>query len=355
MITPPGKPQSSDCGIDLSIIIPAYNAERYIERCILSVLNEADKDFSIEIIVVDDGSTDSTVSIVRSIEETNPQIRIIRQENKGVSVARNIGLDAALGEYVYFIDADDFINSGFLKRLYGEAHAGDADILRFGWRYAEPSDEAADISAIPITFSKTDGRDYLARTGADGPFGAVWTMFIKRSFLVETNIRFDSEIKIGEDNLFFIWLLPLCKTFVETNLCGYNYVIHPDSTMSHHLNASNWSRKVDGLVSLACAIKERFDSLDLESGQNQELMRRLNYLIDSKVYDAISFSLKNSCSRRSIKNLISDLKSIQLYPFARLATYKGCGYDSIPAVRLKWMLYRNEQLLSIISKLLCRS
>lgn len=341
--------------VALSVIIPAYNAERYIERCILSVLKQAEKDFRFEIIVVDDGSSDSTFEVVKRMAIDNPQIRIIRQENRGVSVARNTGLDAAVGEYVYFIDADDFINSGFLKRLYDEANACDAEILRFGWRYAEPSTVPIDLSSIPITTSKTTGDEYLARTGADGPFGAVWTMFIRRSFLLETSIRFDSKIKIGEDNLFFIWLLPFCKTFVESNLCGYNYVIHPGSTMSHHLNASNWSRKVDGLVSLACAIKERFDSPDLESGQNQELMRRLNYSIDRKVYDAISFSFKNSCSRESIKRLVSDLKSKQLYPLAGLATYNGYGYDSMPVVRLKWMLFRNEHLLSIISKLLCQS
>ena len=100
----------------LSIIIPVYNSEKYLEECLNSVLNQTLKD--IEIICVNDGSTDNSLKILENIAAQDLRVRIINQENKGQGNARNAGLEAANGDYVGFVDSDDFISPDFYEKLY---------------------------------------------------------------------------------------------------------------------------------------------------------------------------------------------------------------------------------------------
>jgi glycosyltransferase involved in cell wall biosynthesis len=123
--------QASTC--DLSVIVPAYNAEAFIERCLDSLLAQ-ELDTSHEIIVVDDGSTDGTARILQKYA-VMPSIKIISQQNRGLSGARNAGLGAARGQYIFFLDADDFVEPGSLAILLNKAFAADADIVDGSWRY----------------------------------------------------------------------------------------------------------------------------------------------------------------------------------------------------------------------------
>lgn len=113
----------------LSVIIPMYNAKAYIKRCIDSILNQGFE--GLEIIAVDDGSTDATCSVIQGYADE--RIRLVRQEKKGVSAARNAGLDLAQGTYVVFADADDYLLDGSLKAMYGTITAQDAELAVFGY------------------------------------------------------------------------------------------------------------------------------------------------------------------------------------------------------------------------------
>ncbi|MCL1998688.1 MAG: glycosyltransferase [Turicibacter sp.] len=116
--------------IKVSIIIPCYNAERFMARCLESVINQTLRD--IEIICVDDGSTDSTSSILRSFAAKDNRIQILTQKNQYAGVARNNGMDVATGKYLYFLDADDFISPHMLKAMYEQIEKDDADICYCG-------------------------------------------------------------------------------------------------------------------------------------------------------------------------------------------------------------------------------
>ena len=100
----------------ISIIVPAYNASKYIEKCLNSILSQTYKNF--EIIVVNDGSTDNTLDILKKCSEQSDKIKIVAQKNKGVSAARNNGLEHAKGQYIAFVDADDTLEQEFLERMY---------------------------------------------------------------------------------------------------------------------------------------------------------------------------------------------------------------------------------------------
>jgi len=112
----------------VSVVIPAYNAEKYISKAIQSLINQTFKD--IELIIVNDGSTDKTREIaIKELEKAPFDYKIIDQENKGGSVARNVGIREATGEYIHFLDADDYIHETFMEKMYKKAKAGDYDIV----------------------------------------------------------------------------------------------------------------------------------------------------------------------------------------------------------------------------------
>lgn len=114
----------------VSIIVPVYNTEAYLERCLKSLVNQTLKD--IEIICIDDGSKDNSVAILKKYSQLDKRIKIIEQENLGVSVARNNGLKLATGEYIGFVDSNDWIDLDFYEKLYNAAKKYDADISACG-------------------------------------------------------------------------------------------------------------------------------------------------------------------------------------------------------------------------------
>ena len=119
----------------LSIIVPMYNVEKYIQRCLSSIINNKGFLENCELIVVNDGTKDNSESIARKIIEGLPNTQIIVQENQGLSAARNTGLSRAIGEYVWFIDSDDWIEPDSLLTLFEEL-IGDYDIIQFGYNLA---------------------------------------------------------------------------------------------------------------------------------------------------------------------------------------------------------------------------
>lgn len=118
-------------GKTVSVIISVYNRENYIEECLLSVLEQSHKDF--EIVLVDDGSTDNTLAICEALAEKEPRIKIIKGEHKGVSAARNLALDNAIGEYLFFLDSDDTIHPLLLEAL-----VDGAEKITFPFRIRQP-------------------------------------------------------------------------------------------------------------------------------------------------------------------------------------------------------------------------
>lgn len=116
--------------IKISVIIPVYNVEMYLEQCVNSVMNQTLDD--IEIICVNDGSTDNSLHILKELATKDKRLKIINQENLGLSEARNRGIKEAIGKYISFIDSDDWIDVDFLEKLYSAAEENQADIAAAG-------------------------------------------------------------------------------------------------------------------------------------------------------------------------------------------------------------------------------
>lgn len=199
----------------VSVIIPVYNMGDYVRTCIDSVLNQTYKNF--EIVIVNDGSKDNSEVVCAEIAKVHPCITLFTQENQGVSVARNKGLELAEGDYVLFVDADDIIPPNALKALTeaAEVHNYDMTIGRIS-----PEEE------LPIgTFS---GEEFLVKCLEDNPvaYYSVRTLY-KREFL--QGMTFKKGFISGEDS-FFVFECALKKPKVVTiEECVYSYLVNPNS------------------------------------------------------------------------------------------------------------------------------
>ena len=191
----------------VSIIIPVYNRERYIEECIRSIQAQTYKNY--EIILIDDGSTDNTLSICRSLAVSEPAIRILEASHMGVSAARNIGLDAAQGNYVFFMDSDDIIHQELLKTLVTRLKETDAaiagttcvSIWEQHWHkvYEHIENNPGPGETTYQTFEQTMEAVFC---GGKTPLGMIGGVMMKRDIIGET--RFRPDLYIGED-FFFIY------------------------------------------------------------------------------------------------------------------------------------------------------
>ncbi len=222
----------------VSVIIPVYNVEKYIEKCLDSVLQQTYT--NIEMICVDDGSPDGSVEIIRRKAEADARIRIISIKNSGLSVARNTGLEAAKGKYVYFLDSDDYLELNTLELLVKQAEENALDALFFN---ADVFYESAEIEARNKSYKQYYIRKgtYEGVYGGDDFFVALisnWDfkpsaclVFLNRQFLEDIQLRFYPGI-VHEDNLFTIRLLQRAQRCMFLNEPLYKRLVRDSSIMS---------------------------------------------------------------------------------------------------------------------------
>lgn len=187
----------------ISVIIPVYNVEKYLRECLDSVLAQTYK--ILEVILIDDGSTDFSGDICDEYINVDERIKVIHQKNAGLSEARNHGFDSATGEYVYFLDSDDWIQKDTLESLIQKGQETNADIVFFDSKSFEDSDKGYQIPQRYIRkydYPTDKGLTVFEQMQANKEFhSAVPLMFIRKLFLDKSNIRFYPGI-LYEDMLF---------------------------------------------------------------------------------------------------------------------------------------------------------
>lgn len=189
--------------IKLSIIIPVYNVEKYISLCLESILKQSFKDY--EIICVNDGSSDNSLSVLQNFKQKDNRITIIDKQNEGSGIARNTALAIAKGEYVYFVDGDDWLEDNALGKMILKADELNTDILTFGGlSYYETQGRKGGYSADKLPkkyFNKVFASKDIKKDVFKFPSTA-WTKLYRRDFLIKNNIKFQN-IKVGQDQLPF--------------------------------------------------------------------------------------------------------------------------------------------------------
>lgn len=208
--------------VKVSVIVPIYNVEDYIKECLESLERQIFNE--IEVIMVNDGSTDDSGRIARKFAERNHNFVLIDQNNRGLSAARNAGLQQAKGEYVYFLDSDDLLTDGAINELYQRASSEDLDVLKFGaYVFEDRSKELKWTTEEGYKYKGEypgvyEGLDLLGRFIANGDtaFSSCCLIFTKKSMIEKEHLRFCKGI-IHEDNLFHWQLLSLSKRVAVLN------------------------------------------------------------------------------------------------------------------------------------------
>ena len=195
----------------VSVIVPVYNAEDYIEKCLDSLINQSLKD--IEIIVVDDGSTDDTYKVVSKYKE---KIKLIKQKNGGVASARNKGLSVAEGEYIAFVDSDDWVELDMFSKLYNKAIENDYDAVECNFKYVDDNEEWHGVIDVDTdVVSIDDKKKYFIKM-----FPVIWNKIYKRDKI--KNIKFKDGVW-AEDVEFLYRVIPNIDTIGKINEELYYY------------------------------------------------------------------------------------------------------------------------------------
>lgn len=299
----------------VSIIIPTYNSMRYIERCIDSILRQSYK--SIEVIVVDDGSTDKTFELLS--KKYSKEIKIYRQENSGVSAARNFGISVASGDYIMFADADDEFEKDAVEKAVKCALDNAVDVVRFSYKekYANCI-KNIDIGNMSDKKKVFDNKN--TRTAIDMFFGEkaymkclVMTLLIRKDYLIKNNIRFNPELYMMEDVVFYADLFRSKAKFYYLNEPLYIYYQNSNSC-SH--NGKKADKIIDGVLAANREMTKRFSCGDMNTINNKHLQIIINlatrkYLANRKSIDikaikelAKEAKFNDNITNEIIRNLI---------------------------------------------------
>ena len=264
--------------VKVSVIMPAYNSEVYIRESIDSVLAQTFADF--ELIVVDDGSTDTTAAIAESYSDS--RIRLIRQPNRGVSVARNTGLEASQGQFITFLDSDDLYYPDFLKTLHRLIQSNQTE-MSFS-NYSE-SDRAEDMQKTDVNKIRCFIKDKLSGTRIltsdsqiDGLPVHINSVMISKKLIEQYHLRFIPGVRMYEDGNFLFKALKKKKKIYGTCVCLEHYRRHPGSA-SFTLQGVKEATPVD--------LRENELEFARRYGLNGEFIRRVKRYDTFKMFKSL--------------------------------------------------------------------
>lgn len=216
----------------VSIIVPVYNAQEYLATCVDSLRKQLYP--QIEIILVDDGSTDNSGLMCDAYEEEDARIHVYHKSNSGVSAARNFGIERATGEYILFVDADDSIDPDTVMENVEQAEINDAELVIFSFRYYMMDDHNLISNLLDHGFvgeSDEFFQDYFIPIIDHELLNPPWNKLIRRSLLEENCIRFNREFSICEDMAFSTEVLKASHKIVLNNHMYYNYCLKSQGSL----------------------------------------------------------------------------------------------------------------------------
>lgn len=286
----------------ISVIIPAYNMENYIEKAINSITNQELED--LEIIVINDGSKDNTVNVVNNVIRNNSSIKIINIENHGVSYARNIGIKKAQGEYLLFLDADDWIDNNSLLSLYNFASENNLDLVNFGYKNVKDYNQVI-TNYHNVVKKIICNKQALKMLFLDEIKPSVCNKLIKTNIL--NKCQFIEDIYVGEDLVFTTNVLIKCKKIGLYNSKIYNYY-HRNNSITNKVD-----ERIRTIKKALILVKECIINNDME----KELRKEFQFLEFKHLYfyRVIVGKMPNYHHRFFYNEYVEKKKNIKANPY----------------------------------------
>lgn len=279
----------------VSVIVPVYNGEKYLKSCIESIIDQSYKE--LEIIVINDGSTDNTSKILKEIARTDNRIIHIEQKNKGVSSARNRGIELSKGEFITFVDCDDTIKKNYVKSLVEKAICDNLDIVTCGYTDISiyGNFNLNDFYKDNSILKKSEFINYIFK----GVGGTLWGKVFKREIIEINNIRMNPNIFMCEDMVFVLQYVMKINTFGAIEEALYNYNRKNEISISSKINFKYFNNLISVMKNIESILNEnKYEEKFIDS----ILCERIRSL-------AISFSIMqhhkkhNYCKKEKINNI----------------------------------------------------
>jgi glycosyltransferase involved in cell wall biosynthesis len=307
--------------LKLSIVVPVYNAEKYLNRCIDSLLNQDLDDDDYEIIIIDDGSVDNSLAIAQKYLEVKSNITVFSQKNLGVSVARNRGIELAKGEFLYFIDSDDYIVSNILKSLIHYVEQSKLEILTFS------SLSTTNSRLTRSTTENNKNKSLKVETGIEYignmPYkNEIWWFLIRRDFLLKTGIEF-VEGRWMEDAIFTARLFLKSSRMAHVNIDVHRHVVTPNSAMTSKED-KQYLRVIRDNANAAIEFESLIKGIDETNLGYENCVKRLTARRQSFVFFMMVRMLQSSIKLKEIRSIISQLQNVTAYP---LNSFLGIDYN----------------------------
>lgn len=321
-------------GLLLSYIIPLYNTEAYIVRCLRSIIAQGLPEGGYEVIVVDDGSTDGGRELVEALAAEHPQVRLLSQTNAGVSAARNKALDAARGRFVQFVDSDDYLAEDMMQPLLQRAIDESLDVLVFNYNCvdADGNDRPHDRDDNYLSTAAMTGLDYLEHHSMT-PY--VWRFLVRRDYLNQGNWRFDTSLIVCEDGALIARFLLNAPRVAHDGSAPYNYASRGDSAM-HNPDPEHLKQRIFSQVDAAISIDEVIKHYEAQTG----LKAPASVAGVRNVY--LYFSLTKAMTCGLVEEVVARMRRSGLYPFPCVgpeANYYGMKWKVIHRVMMNLPLW----------------
>ncbi len=274
------KRRETEKKIDVSIIVPVYNAENYLNQCIKSLLNQTDK--NLEFIFINDNSNDKSLEILRNIKDKRVVV-INLKSNLGVAAARNIGISFSKGKYIGFVDPDDYIDLNYFGHLYKLGRLNNADIV-MSTNITRISDNGFKIGKKYSGYDKNTGvPNFRDRMRIALTTGITWNKIYNSDFIKKNLILFPEIKTMGTDNYFTFLSQILGNKIITTNKVSYYYRENPNSIIRKKKNETYFKQ-----VDVYRRTLERIQSLDISNSYKKEWLKTLNYRAINDFYSNLA-------------------------------------------------------------------
>ncbi len=325
----------------ISIIIPAYNIAPYIERCLLSAMSQTHN--NLEIIVVNDGSTDETGQIIDRIAETDERFIVIHKENTGVSDTRNRGLDIAKGDYIGFADGDDEAHQDMYEFLLKNAKKYNADISHCGFELVNPN-RTIEINGTGKIVVQDRNEAISSLLGGKLFEPGTWNKLYRREIL--NTVRYPIDIKINEDLLFNVEAFKNCKCSVFEDVVKYRYMYNSSSAARSGFEIS----KLKNVLTVAKRVQECLDDevklrLEVDRFYAEKILNvyrafYVNGVKNIELFTELKKELRHCKGFRMGKRFLI-LRAL-LLDFPWLYDFSRIFYDRLFSHRQKWKVPEHE-------------
>lgn len=313
----------------VSIIIPVYNSSKYLSKCIESILSQTYKNF--ELILVNDGSTDDSLEICNKYKEKDTRISVINSENKGVSNARNLGIDKSKGEWIIFCDSDDWVENTWIES-YSKYFESKNDIIFQGYIFENENEEIISIKNHTIN-KLEESASKVTYLEQNDMIGYCWIKIFRSEPIKTNNIKFDTSISHSEDLIFTLDFLTIIKgNIIISSATNYHYIRHLNSLISKPYDFNEIIIRLEKIYHARRKLSNKYHDFNY----NEWIVKQhINGLLD--ILKSTGKSDKfNELNKRIINNIL-------------LIDYKNISFSKYNTILL-WILKKriNIKMLSIM-------